>query len=158
LCSARREVTAKIKRVAKGGGAKRYLPLRTQPVEQWLRQRRQRQSDRDAGADAEQAQGGEEEEQERVPVIALETAAGAVNLCDFRFPESCEIMVGAEGTGISPAVISALEPGRGDAVVYVPLPGVYHSLNVATALAIALYEYRRQWPGGDTTVKASRAP
>jgi tRNA C32,U32 (ribose-2'-O)-methylase TrmJ len=28
---------------------------------------------------------------------------------------------------------------------------VYHSLNVATALSVALYEYRRQWPGQDTT-------
>ena len=58
--------------------------------------------------------------------------------------------VGAEDTGISARVIEALEPSRGDAVVYVPLAGTYHSLNVATALAIAMHEYRRQWPGEDT--------
>ena len=84
-------------------------------------------------------------------MIALETARGAVSLCEFSFPEHCEIMVGAEDSGISAEVIEALQPERGDAVVYVPLPGVYHSLNVATALSVALYEYRRQWPGQDTT-------
>ena len=89
--------------------------------------------------------------QERVPVVALETAAHASNLCDFKFPQKCDIMVGAEDTGISSAVIDAMDPSRGDAIVYIPLPGVYHSLNVATALSIAMYEYRRQWPGSDTT-------
>ena len=31
-------------------------------------------------------------------------------------------MVGAEDTGISKAVIEALDPSQGDAVVYIPLP------------------------------------
>lgn len=52
-------------------------------------------------------------------------------------------------------MIDALDPSQGDAVVYIPLPGVYHSLNVATALSIAMYEYRRHWPGEDTTATAA---
>ncbi len=133
----RKETVKKIQRVAKGGASKRYLPLDTQPVECWVKDRTSLLSTH--------------ARQERVPVVALETAAHASNLCDFKFPQKCDIMVGAEDTGISSAVIDAMDPSRGDAIVYIPLPGVYHSLNVATALSIAMYEYRRQWPGSDTT-------
>ena len=132
----KKDTQKKILRVAKGGASKRYLPLDTQPLQEWLRGRAEPDGDA-PGAD-------------RVPLIAVETAQHAGNINDFSFPERCEIMVGAEDTGISARVIEALEPSRGDAVVYVPLAGTYHSLNVATALAIAMHEYRRQWPGEDT--------
>ena len=97
----------------------------------------------------------------QLPVIAVETVAGAQTLSSFQFPEQCILMVGAEDSGVCREAIEGLElsvsdqhAGRSaDAVVYIPLPGVHHSLNVATALAIALYEYRRQWPGEDTTRK-----
>ena len=56
------------------------------------------------------------------------------------------IIVGGEGRGISQPVLKALRPGF-DHFVYVPMLGSHTSLNAATALAIALYDYRRAWPG-----------
>jgi hypothetical protein len=147
----RKETVKKIQRVAKGGAAKRYLPLDTVPVDGWVREQTAEISPPlDCGSNSDTAHAAVVRGP-RVPVIALETAAHATNLCEFKFPQKCDIMVGAEDTGISTAVVDALDPSKGDAVVYIPLPGVYHSLNVATALSIAMYEYRRQWPGEDTT-------
>ena len=83
----------------------------------------------------------------RRPVVALETASDAAVLPDFAFPERCAILVGGEGCGIRRRVASALRPELGDAFVVIPMAGPHRSLNVATALAIAAYEYRRQWPG-----------
>ena len=83
----------------------------------------------------------------RRPVVALETASDAVSLPHFAFPERCAILVGGEGCGIRRRVASALRPELGDAFVIIPMAGPHRSLNVATALAIAAYEYRRQWPG-----------
>ena len=83
----------------------------------------------------------------RRPVVALETASDAVSLPHFAFPERCAILVGGEGCGIRRRVASTLRPELGDAFVIIPMAGPHRSLNVATALAIAAYEYRRQWPG-----------
>eukprot|EP00548_Thalassiothrix_antarctica_P005778 CAMPEP_0194144832 /NCGR_PEP_ID=MMETSP0152-20130528/13837_1 /TAXON_ID=1049557 /ORGANISM="Thalassiothrix antarctica, Strain L6-D1" /LENGTH=360 /DNA_ID=CAMNT_0038844843 /DNA_START=135 /DNA_END=1217 /DNA_ORIENTATION=+ len=82
---------------------------------------------------------------DRRPVVAIETASNAVSLSTFHFPQACEILVGAEGRGLDPKVAKALRPGF-DHFVVIPMTGPHFSLNVATALGIALYEYRRQWP------------
>ena len=83
---------------------------------------------------------------DRRPVVALETASDATPLPDVAFPERCAILVGGEGCGIRRRVASALQPEAGDAFAIIPMAGPHRSLNVATSLAIALYEYRRQWP------------
>ena len=83
---------------------------------------------------------------ERPPVVCIETASGAESLHDFSFPERCVVLVGAEGRGLDPKVARALRPGF-DAFVVIPMCGPHVSLNVASALGISLYEYRRQWPG-----------
>ena len=88
-----------------------------------------------------------EHDAERLPIIAIETATSAVPLNDFKFPERCAIMVGSEGNGIDPRVCKLLRPGY-DAFVIIPMVGPHKSMNVATALGVALYEYRRQWPEG----------
>lgn len=81
-----------------------------------------------------------------VPLVVIETAADASSIRNFSFPRCCRIVVGNEGNGVSPRLLHALRRGRGDATVYIPMPGPHPSLNVATALACALYEYRAQWP------------
>ena len=43
-------------------------------------------------------------------------------------------------------VIQRLRPGF-DALVIIPMAGPHKSLNVATALAMAMFSYRSQWPG-----------
>ena len=85
---------------------------------------------------------------DRVPVVAVETASDAVPLTDFQFPRRCAILLGGEGSGLRKAVTDALRPDAGDAFCIIPMAGPHASLNLATSLAIALYEYRRQWPAG----------
>ena len=84
---------------------------------------------------------------ERLPVVAIETATSAVSLNTFKFPECCAILLGSEGRGIDPAIVKALRPGY-DVFVIIPMIGPHKSMNVATALGVGLYEYRRQWPEG----------
>jgi len=84
---------------------------------------------------------------ETSPLVVLETATGAVNIRSFSFPRRCRIVVGSEGNGVSKGLLAALQvEERGDAILFVPLPGPHPSLNVASALCCALYEYRRHWP------------
>ena len=83
--------------------------------------------------------------QDRPPIIAIETATSAVDITKFVFPRDCFIMVGSEGSGIDPKILRAMAPGY-DQLVYIPMHGPHHSLNVAMALNVALYEWRRQHP------------
>ena len=82
----------------------------------------------------------------RLPIVALETAEGAVPLPSFAFPRRCLLLAGAEGRGLELKVLRRLRRGF-DAIVYVPMPGAHKSLNAAEAVCCAAYEYRRQWPG-----------
>ncbi|CAK0814142.1 unnamed protein product [Prorocentrum cordatum] len=81
-----------------------------------------------------------------VPLLVIETVNGATSLQDFEFPPCCRIVVGSEGRGVSSLLIQAMQARRGDAALYIPMPGPHPSLNAAMALSCALYEYRRQWP------------
>jgi tRNA (guanosine-2'-O-)-methyltransferase len=79
-------------------------------------------------------------------VVGLELAAGALPLHDLDAgPDVC-IAVGHEDHGLSPATLAAC-----DLVGFIPLLGRVGSLNVATATAIAIYEFRRR---GWTEVEA----
>jgi tRNA (guanosine-2'-O-)-methyltransferase len=49
------------------------------------------------------------------------------------------VAIGNEDHGLSPAALAAC-----DSVAFIPMMGRVGSLNVATAAAIALYEFRRQ--------------
>lgn len=66
------------------------------------------------------------------PLIALETAPEAPSLFDFAFPASFTLMLGNEEYGLSEEALS-----QADALVKIPLYGFKHSLNVASAFAIA---------------------
>ena len=79
------------------------------------------------------------------PIVAVETAAGAVDIHTFTFPRRCDVLVGGETRGIHPSILAALRPGV-DAIVFIPMPGFAHSMNVATATCVALYEHRKQHP------------
>ncbi len=83
-------------------------------------------------------------------VVGLELAAGAVPLHDLDAgPDVC-IAVGHEDHGLSPATLAAC-----DIVGFIPQLGRVGSLNVATATAIAIYEFRRR---GWTDPDAASAP
>jgi tRNA G18 (ribose-2'-O)-methylase SpoU len=72
-------------------------------------------------------------------LVGLEQATNSQRLRDFAFPQRTVLVIGHERTGIDQETLDLL-----DAVVEIPMFGLPHSLNVATATAIAIYEYCRQ--------------
>jgi len=78
-------------------------------------------------------------------IVGLEQATGSEPLFSFGFASRTLLVVGNERTGLMPEELARL-----DRVVEIPMAGLPHSLNAATAAAVAVYEYCRQWPGGGT--------
>jgi tRNA G18 (ribose-2'-O)-methylase SpoU len=72
------------------------------------------------------------------PCIALETVAGAPAVDAFDWPFPCALAVGNERFGLDPDVVRAC-----DGVVRIPLAGRKNSLNVVSALAVALFAVTR---------------
>ncbi|MDR3235741.1 MAG: 23S rRNA (guanosine(2251)-2'-O)-methyltransferase RlmB [Prevotellaceae bacterium] len=70
-------------------------------------------------------------------VSATEKADMPLYDCDFRLPTA--LVVGAEDTGISDAILKC-----SDVKVKIPLQGAIQSLNVSVAAAVALFEAVRQ--------------
>ena len=67
----------------------------------------------------------------------LDSAAKKLSAADFR--GDCCLVFGAEGPGITPAVLAAC-----DDMVEIPMPSHMNSLNVAVASGVFLYEATRQ--------------
>ena len=61
----------------------------------------------------------------------------------FSFARRTALIVGNERTGLTDDLLRLL-----DHAVEIPVFGMPYSFNVATATAIALYEYYRQFPDG----------
>jgi tRNA G18 (ribose-2'-O)-methylase SpoU len=76
-------------------------------------------------------------------LVGLEQATGAESLYGFVFQRRTALVAGNERVGIEPEVLRLM-----DRVVEIPVYGLPYAHNVATALAIALYEYCRQYPSG----------
>lgn len=76
-------------------------------------------------------------------LVGLEQTSGSTSLYDYRFPRRTALVVGNERLGLAPETLRIL-----DAVVEIPVYGRPPAHNVATATAMALYEYCRQYPQG----------
>jgi tRNA G18 (ribose-2'-O)-methylase SpoU len=76
-------------------------------------------------------------------LVGLEQTSGSRSLFDFQFERRTALVVGNERAGLEDDVLCLL-----DHVVEIPVYGLPYSHNVATATAIALYEYCRQYPQG----------
>ncbi len=76
-------------------------------------------------------------------LVGLEQATNSVSIYGFDFPRRTVLVVGHERHGITEDVLSLL-----DQVVEIPVHGLPYSLNAATAAAMAMYEYCRQYPRG----------
>ncbi len=76
-------------------------------------------------------------------IIGLEQTTESENLHTFSFARKTALVIGNERQGLSDQELTLL-----DHVVEIPVWGLPHSYNVATATAIALYEYCRQYPEG----------
>ncbi|NIP85380.1 MAG: TrmH family RNA methyltransferase, partial [Planctomycetales bacterium] len=74
-------------------------------------------------------------------IVGLEQATGSVDLYDYRFSRRTVLVVGNERSGLGSEILE-----RVDDVVEIPVYGLPYSHNVATAAAMALYEYCRQFP------------
>lgn len=76
-------------------------------------------------------------------LVGLEQTTGSECLYDFRFKARTVLVIGHERLGITEDVLKLL-----DHVVEIPVYGLPHSHNAATAAAMALYEYCRQHGAG----------
>jgi len=73
------------------------------------------------------------------PLLALELTTESLGLFDAALPEQCAFLIGSERYGIPPTLLAKCQQA-----VHIPMYGVNGSMNVTHALAIALFEWRRQ--------------
>lgn len=76
-------------------------------------------------------------------LVGLEQTSNSHNLYSYRFVRRSVLVVGHERLGLSEEVLDLL-----DEVVEIPVYGMPYSFNAATAAAIAMYEYCRQFSQG----------
>jgi tRNA G18 (ribose-2'-O)-methylase SpoU len=76
-------------------------------------------------------------------LVGLEQTSGSQSLYDFRFARKTALVVGNERLGLEADVLALMHH-----IVEIPVYGRPFAHNVATAAAMALYEYCRQYPAG----------
>jgi len=76
-------------------------------------------------------------------LVGLEQTTGSRCLYDYRFERRSVIVVGNERLGLDDEILHLV-----DETVEIPVYGLPYAYNVATATAMALYEYCRQFPRG----------
>jgi len=76
-------------------------------------------------------------------VVALEQATGSVPLPAYAFPHRTVLVVGNERLGVPQDVLDLA-----DDCVEIPVWGLPHSYNAASAGQMAMYEYCRCYPDG----------
>ena len=74
-------------------------------------------------------------------LVGLEQATNSKNLHTFSFQPRTVLIVGHERLGLGEDLLKML-----DDVIEIPVFGLPHSYNVATATTMALYEFCRQYP------------
>jgi tRNA G18 (ribose-2'-O)-methylase SpoU len=74
-------------------------------------------------------------------LVGLEQTTNSANLHTYSFPRRTALVIGNERAGLSEAELAEL-----DDCVEIPVWGLPYSYNVATATAMALYEYCKQHP------------
>ena len=81
--------------------------------------------------------------QEGFEIVGLEQTTNARSIFEFAFQRQTVLVVGNERSGIDEDVLRLL-----DHAVEIPVYGLPYAHNAATATAMALYEYCRQYPRG----------
>ena len=76
-------------------------------------------------------------------IVALEQTTGSEVIYEYQFQRRSVLVVGNERLGVEPDVLRAV-----DHAVEIPVYGRPASHNAATAAAMAMYEYCRQYPVG----------
>lgn len=78
------------------------------------------------------------------PLIALELTTASTDLFTTQLPEHCTFIVGSERHGIPQELLAHCQQA-----VHIPIYGVNGSMNVTHALAVGLFEWRRQHASGE---------
>ena len=73
------------------------------------------------------------------PLIAIEITSASDNLFETTLPDKCTLVVGNERQGIDEKILNVCHHA-----IHLPMFGNNGSMNVSHALAITLYEWRRQ--------------
>jgi tRNA G18 (ribose-2'-O)-methylase SpoU len=81
--------------------------------------------------------------EDRFRLVGLEQTSNSKNLHHYEFPRRTALVIGNERTGLTDDILARL-----DDVVEIPVWGLPYSYNAATATAMTLYEYCRQFPEG----------
>ena len=76
-------------------------------------------------------------------LVGLEQTTNSESMYCYQFARRTALVIGNERTGLTSDILDVL-----DNVVEIPVYGLPHSFNAATATSIALYEYCRQFPQG----------
>lgn len=76
-------------------------------------------------------------------LVGLEQTSNSRDLHRYNFVRRTALVIGNERTGLTDEILAKL-----DDVIEIPVWGLPYSYNVATATAMALYEYCRQYPEG----------
>jgi tRNA G18 (ribose-2'-O)-methylase SpoU len=76
-------------------------------------------------------------------LVGVEQTTQSQDIHSFRFQRRTVLVVGSERLGLTDEVLGLL-----DVAVEIPVYGLPYSYNVATSVAMALYEYCRQFPRG----------
>ncbi len=81
--------------------------------------------------------------QEGYALVALEQTPRSESIFTFQFPRKSVLIIGNERLGVEEEVLRLTEH-----LVEIPVYGLPYAHNAATAAAMALYEYCRQYPQG----------
>lgn len=76
-------------------------------------------------------------------LVGLEQTTNSVSMHHYEFHRRTVLVIGNERTGLTDDILELL-----DDVVEIPIYGMPHSFNAATAASMSIYEYCRQFPEG----------
>lgn len=76
-------------------------------------------------------------------LVGLEQTTDSHDIHHYAFPRKTVLVIGNERTGLTEEQLALL-----DEAIEIPVWGLPHSYNAATATCMALYEYCRQFPNG----------
>ncbi len=76
-------------------------------------------------------------------LVGLEQTTDSQDIHQYSFPRKTALVIGNERSGLTQELLDEL-----DEAVEIPVWGMPHSYNAATATVMALYEYCRQFPDG----------
>jgi tRNA G18 (ribose-2'-O)-methylase SpoU len=81
--------------------------------------------------------------EEGFQLVGLEQTSNSQSIFEFSFDRRTVLVIGNERTGIEEEILRML-----DHTIEIPVYGLPYAHNAATATAMALYEYCRQFPRG----------